>query len=67
MKEIMAHIAIEKEYIRRTTGECGLCHKKPRVLVACPCRSCDRIETDGKPRWRICRKCAKSQLKEVRG
>ncbi len=54
--------ASRREYVLRAKGECGLCHKKPRVLVACPCRSCDRLEDEKRPRWRVCRKCAREAL-----
>ena len=46
-----------RESALRCHGECSWC-KKRRVLVTCSCRACDRLEADGRPRWRVCRKCA---------
>ena len=38
-------------------GPCSHCGKI-RVLVTCPCRSCDRLEAQHQSRWRVCKKCA---------
>ncbi len=47
-------------------GECTYCHRHPRILVACPCRACDRLEVEGKVRWRVCRSCSAKLLPDRR-